>query len=50
MSKILWTISYIDVDCLDDVDDVSDDDGDDDGDDDCRYGLDWCISDAFDKW
>ena len=45
MAKIQWTISYVDVDCLANNDDVCNvcedayDDGDDDGDDDCWY--DW---------
>ena len=52
MLKIQRAISFIDVDCLadgDDVSEVSDDDGDDDGDDNCYCGLDGWIFDAFDK-
>ena len=32
---IIWSISYVDVDCLANGDNVSDDDSDDDDDDDC---------------
>ena len=50
VSKIIWKISYIDVDCFAYGGDFSDDDGDDNSDDDCWHGSDGWLLDAFDKW
>ena len=53
--KLPLLVSYVDVDCLADVDDVTDvsddDDGDsDDDDDDYQYDWNGCIFNALDKW